>query len=238
MARLLVSVRSADEARAALKGGAAVIDVKEPSRGPLGRADVAVWSEVRRAVPAGTPVSLALGELREWIASPAFTERVDRFLPEYDPACYRGFSFRKVGLSGVADQWEEVWARFRAKWGVGPSWVAVIYADWKKAGAPEPARVLDAALASDDCGGVMIDTWDKSQHVPIDDTWKIWLDEARKAGRLTALAGSVDADRIERIRGLQPDIVAVRGAACIDGDRRKAVDPFRVAWLAEAAAQV
>ena len=36
---LLVSVRSADEAIAALAGGADVIDVKEPNRGALGAAD-------------------------------------------------------------------------------------------------------------------------------------------------------------------------------------------------------
>ena len=38
--QLLVSVRSAEEARAALEGGAALIDVKEPSRGSLGSASV------------------------------------------------------------------------------------------------------------------------------------------------------------------------------------------------------
>ena len=35
----LVSVRSPEEALAALEGGADLIDVKEPSRGPLGAAD-------------------------------------------------------------------------------------------------------------------------------------------------------------------------------------------------------
>src|SRR5947209_8028398 len=43
---LLVSVRSAAEARAALDGGAALIDIKEPARGPLGRADDGVMAEV------------------------------------------------------------------------------------------------------------------------------------------------------------------------------------------------
>ena len=38
MSGLLVSVRNVEEALAALEGGASLIDVKEPSRGPLGRA--------------------------------------------------------------------------------------------------------------------------------------------------------------------------------------------------------
>ena len=28
-----------------------MIDVKDPDRGPLGRADLAIWSEIRKAVP-------------------------------------------------------------------------------------------------------------------------------------------------------------------------------------------
>ena len=52
MTRLLVSVRSAAEAEAALSGGASVIDVKEPTRGALGRADDAVIADVVRS-PAG-----------------------------------------------------------------------------------------------------------------------------------------------------------------------------------------
>ena len=44
--RLLISVRDAAEARSAIAGGTDVIDVKEPSRGPLGRADDRVVREV------------------------------------------------------------------------------------------------------------------------------------------------------------------------------------------------
>ena len=43
---LLVSVRSALEAEAALQGGADIIDVKEPMNGPLGRSDISTISAV------------------------------------------------------------------------------------------------------------------------------------------------------------------------------------------------
>ena len=90
MAGLLVSVRSAAEAVAAVAGGASVIDVKEPDRGPLGRADVSVWREVRAVVPASIPVSVALGELADWVrfAPTAAPEKpVDwlRFAPAIAP---------------------------------------------------------------------------------------------------------------------------------------------------------
>ena len=62
MTRLLVSVRSAAEAEAALAGGAALIDVKEPDRGALGRADDAVIADVVRAVAGRAPVSAAASQ--------------------------------------------------------------------------------------------------------------------------------------------------------------------------------
>src|SRR5690242_4202542 len=63
MAHLLVSVRSPAEAVAALEGGAALIDVKEPSRGPLGRADEDTITAIVQTVAGRRPVSVALGEL-------------------------------------------------------------------------------------------------------------------------------------------------------------------------------
>ena len=62
--QLLVSVRSAAEALTALEGGVAVIDIKEPDRGSLGRADTEVIHAVIQAVGGRCPVSAALGE---WI---------------------------------------------------------------------------------------------------------------------------------------------------------------------------
>jgi uncharacterized protein (UPF0264 family) len=220
-----------------------VIDVKEPDRGPLGRADFAVWAEVRRAVPPGTPVSVALGELREWVAPEGAVAWPDvgpgaAVSRGHDPGRFRGFAFRKMGLAGAGDRWEEAWGRLRQLWGTGPSWVAVIYADWERADAPHPDRVLDVALASDDCAGVLIDTWDKARRGPVDPGCQRWLDRARSAGLLTALAGGLDADAILRLGPLRPDIVAVRSAACFDGDRFAAVDPERVARLSRAVASV
>jgi (5-formylfuran-3-yl)methyl phosphate synthase len=52
---------------------------------------------------------------------------------------------------------------------------------------------------------------------------------ARAAGRLVALAGSLDGDAIARLAGLA-DVVGVRGAAC-RGGRSGEVDAGRVAEL-------
>lgn len=218
MARLLVSVRSAPEARAALAGGAAIIDVKEPDRGPLGRAHVATWRAVRAAVPARTPVSVALGELRDWGHPPT--------RPDYD-----GIAYRKLGLAGAGRHWQNDWAAVRRA--PGPGWIAVAYADWEAAGSPRPDEVLEAAIETG-CAGLLIDTWDKRQRAepgPLPD----WIERARGAGLLVALAGGLDEDALRRLAPLRPDVFAVRGAACTGGDRLAAIDPHRVARLAAAA---
>src|SRR5260370_35134030 len=61
MTQLLVSVRSAAEAGAALEGGSGMIDVKEPASGPLGTAPVAVTADVLCPVSGRVPVSQAAG---------------------------------------------------------------------------------------------------------------------------------------------------------------------------------
>ena len=54
--RLLVSVRSAAEAVAALDGAAHIVDAKEPARGPLGAVEPAVLAAILDQVPANQPV--------------------------------------------------------------------------------------------------------------------------------------------------------------------------------------
>jgi uncharacterized protein (UPF0264 family) len=229
LATLLVSVRSADEARAAVSGGASFIDVKEPRFGSLGRADVSVWRQVRSAVPVSIPVSVALGELNEW----------SNLQPGAIPAsAWAGIAFRKLGLSAASPDWRERWRDLRQELSslspAGPGWIAVIYSDWQRARSPDPSSVIDTAIEIDDCQGLLIDTWDKSHGTNIDRTWERPIQRIRKAGRLLALAGALDVDAIVRLRALKPDIFAVRGAACQRGDRLAPIDPDRVAILARA----
>src|SRR5690348_863907 len=95
--QLLVSVRSAAEAEAALEGGAHLIDVKEPRHGPLGRAGAESIAAVVRAVAGRRPVSAALGELGD----PADA------LPYPGP----GLAYVKWGLGGLGGtaDWRQRW---------------------------------------------------------------------------------------------------------------------------------
>ncbi|MFN5908775.1 MAG: (5-formylfuran-3-yl)methyl phosphate synthase, partial [Planctomyces sp.] len=70
--RLLVSVRSPDEAVVAAAGGADIIDVKEPHHGSLGRPSARTAGDIRTRLTehcgaqVSPPLSCALGELLEW----------------------------------------------------------------------------------------------------------------------------------------------------------------------------
>ena len=230
MARLLVSVRAQVEARAALAGGADIIDVKEPSRGSLGRADASVWQDVRAVVPRSTPVSVALGELNEWLG------------PDPRPvteSAWTGIQYCKLGLAGAPADWAECWSRVRRDLRIHaesfPDWVAVVYLDWQAVRAPHPDAIIREALGLSECRVVLFDTWDKSAVARIDQSWKPRVERVQNSGKLVALAGSLDLAAIERLRDWQPDILAVRGAACAGGDRLASIDTARVARLVEAA---
>ena len=222
---LLVSVRSVEEARAAVEGGCAVLDVKEPARGPLGMADSAV---IREAVEcgrvAGVATSMALGEVVEWTDESAAAwdgPRVD---------------FAKLGLSDADQQadWKARWQELRGELRGVDRWIAVAYADAAGCGAPAVEEVVAAAVGTG-CAGVLIDTWDKSRGRLVDHLTVEQLASVRKltrdAGLLLALAGRVSIVDLPGVAAIGPDLVAVRSAACRDGRRELAVETNRVREL-------
>ena len=224
---LLVSVRSAHEARDAYLGGASVIDVKEPSRGPLGAADPAIWQQVRHAISQETRVSVALGELRDW-----------KNVPPPPGDTFAGIAFRKIGLAGSGPHWKQDWANLRSNWGGKTPWIAVIYADWQIAHSPPPDAIIETAVEAS-CAGVLIDTWDKSRGpIVFNRTWIERIRRIRKSGGLVAIAGRLDCAAIARIGALNPDLFAVRSAACSVGDRLRSIDRNRVAQLVACISQI
>ena len=81
---------------------------------------------------------------------------------------------------------------------------------------------------------MLFDTWDKSQSSGISLAWKPFVDRVRDSGRFVALAGSLDVEKIRNLAPLEPEIWAVRGAACSARDRFGSVDHRHVSALATA----
>ena len=229
---LLVSVRSAAEATAALAGGADVIDVKEPTRGSLGSADWVTIQGVVRVVNGTVPVTAAMGELVDLQNGPANEQ-------QSIPGGVKAF---KIGLAGCAN-----WGGWRSNWRQAikringnctlsmPRPVGVAYADWQAAASPRPHEVLNAAYELS-CAAILVDTWSKSsgslfEHWPPDDLHK-FIKTARAGSMSVVLAGSLRGADMSLAASLAPDLVAVRAAACDDG-RNGTISTDRVRQLKE-----
>ena len=212
--RLLVSVRSAEEAREALAGGADIIDIKEPEGGSLGAATPGVRLAVARAVAGAAPLTAALGELQDL---------GDDWKMEHQ----HGISLYKLGLSGSRKTgWRKLLDRVRERIQEASEGeadlVAVAYADWKKAACPEPSDLLEYAI---DRGfsHFLLDTFDKNEIAALSG-------RARRGGLRFVAAGSLQAGQIRAAACAGVDVIAVRGAATI-GARNAAVDRCAVREL-------
>ncbi len=209
--RLLVSVRNLAEARVALAGGADLIDIKEPERGSLGRSDRRTWNDVTRGLKEQVPLSVALGELRD--------DNLLSHASHVPPVRYA-----KVGLSRAAaiGNWRMKWQHIVRQLSPATEPVAVIYADWQRAGTPFPHDILEQAGRLG-CRVVLIDTFDKRQgslfRVLSGYQLQCLVRQIRHAGFRLVLAGSLAADDIPRALQWKPDWIAVRGAACVGGRR-------------------
>jgi uncharacterized protein (UPF0264 family) len=220
MAGLLVSVRDVEEARQAVLGGADLIDVKEPARGSLGRADDRVIAAVIAEVAGRRPVSAALGDL----------------LPGISVDVVPGLAFAKWGLADSAGTpWQERLREAARALPAGCQPVAVAYADALAARAPLPAAVCDFACTQR--WPLLIDTFEKTGKSLLD---HLDMDELAQLGRCCraaaiplALAGSLSQADIARLRPLEPDWFAVRTAACRDGQRTGPICAIQVRKLVQ-----
>jgi uncharacterized protein (UPF0264 family) len=222
--RLLVSVRNAGEAEAALAGGANWIDLKEPTRGALGAVDAVAAREVAACVAGRAPVSAAAGELMDWPQARA------RAL-----LAVNGVSHLKLGLAGFrGSAWQDQWHAARKEIeSAGKKLAAVIYADDVAASCPDRTEILQVAKSAPG-GWILIDTYDKSSGTLVEHLSHLELQavlaSARACDHRTVVAGRLTLDSIRKLPLEYVDMIAVRGAAC-DGDRTGVVCQERVAEL-------
>lgn len=212
--RLLVSVRSAGEAAAALAGGAGIIDAKEPEAGALGAVTPQVLAEIRRAVPERVPLSAALGDL-------AAPEDIDRALGSIEvPLAFVKLGFRAVDDPVTAGALLAYAVRRAGLLRGRPGVVAVAYADWRRAGGPSP-QSLPSIVREAGGHGLLVDTALKSERtlrdlIPADEL--IALGHAlRRSGLSYALAGRLELRDVPLARAAGADILGVRGAVCVGG---------------------
>lgn len=231
--RLLVSVRAASEVGAALRGGADIIDAKDPSAGPMGRPGAAALAAIAAEVPEGVPFSVALGELRSPVEARMLARRASAV--RGGPRWLKAALVEATDAAGV-ERLARAGASSLATHAPGAGFVLALFAD--RPFDPALATPAGAArLAATGIAGVLVDTAAK-HGARLVDRWPLarlaeWVGCWRDAGLLVALAGRLDPEAIDRLRPVAPDIVGVRGAAC-DGGRDGEVSEARVRALRDA----
>jgi (5-formylfuran-3-yl)methyl phosphate synthase len=220
MMRLLISVRSVDEALIAAEGGADFIDLNESRHGALGALPLAT---IRHCVAAlrggGLPVSATIGDAPKNIG-----DAVQRVAD-----C--GVDYVKVGIERNAAA-HDVLTMLVA---CGRPVVPVLLAD----------RGLDAALIARAAGchfaGLMVDTADKPAGSLFDcmppSVLQHFIATARAASLMCGLAGALRAHHLPQLITLAPDFAGFRTAVCA-GERSSALDAQRLRALRQAVSPI
>lgn len=214
--KLLVSPRNLREALEAVKGGADIIDVKNPGEGSLGASYPWVIKEIRNALPSEVEVSATLGDLD---FKPGTASLAALALAQL------GVNYVKAGLYGVRDEREALSMGEKITRAVEEHEARVVlagYAEYHELGCVSPLR-LPLVAEESGAAGVMIDTARKNgksllKHLGIQDL-RVFVEDAHSRGLFVALAGSLSLEDIELLKSTGCDVVGVRGAVCSRGDR-------------------
>lgn len=215
---LLVSPINTKEAIEAIKGGADIIDVKNPREGSLGASFPWIIREIRSITPDNMLVSATLGDVPYKPGTVSLAAL---------GALTAGADYIKVGLYGTknfkeaVDVMENVVRTIKGE-KKEAFVVAAGYADAHRVGSVDPMEIPRVAYESG-ADVAMLDTAVKDGETLFDflgvGELQDFVREAHDLGLKAALAGSIKKEQLRPLDEIGCDIVGVRGAACVGGDR-------------------
>jgi len=226
--RLLVSVIKSEEVNPAIEGGADIIDIKNPSEGSLGAPFPWIVNDIILTVDSRRETSCAIGDLPNLPGTISLAAAGAASLsPDYIKLGFFGISERE-DAKGILE------TTVRAVKSVDDS-VGVIacgYGDYRLTGSISPLELPDLASTAR-ADGVLIDTINKDGRSLFDfmpkNQVRSFITEARDNKIIGALAGSLKTKHAQDLRFCDPDVVGIRGAACIGNDRKEGtIDPKRI----------
>jgi uncharacterized protein (UPF0264 family) len=217
--KLLVSVVNKTEAVDSIKGGADILDVKNPKEGSLGANFPRVIREIKEVVPENLELSATIGDLPNLPGTASLAAL---------GAAVSGVDYVKVGLFGVKTSEEattlmtEV-VRAVKEYDRNLKTIASGYADFRYVGCVSPMELPTIAHKAG-ADGVLVDVKIKNGK---DNLFSFltgeqlgdFVTQAHNYNLLAALAGSLDKHDIQRVQSLGADIIGVRGAVCSKKDR-------------------
>ena len=217
--KLLVSVVNKAEALDSIRGGAHILDVKNPEEGSLGANFPRVIKQVRKVTPKTLEVSATIGDLPNVPGTASLAAL---------GAAVSGVDYIKVGLFGVKNS-EEATAlmsevvRAVKEYDSGLKTIASGYADFRYVGCVNPLDLPEVAHKAG-ADGVLVDVKIKKGKNNLFnflalEKLKELVNQAHDHNLLAALAGSLQKQDIPRVHNLGADIIGVRGAVCTKKDR-------------------
>jgi uncharacterized protein (UPF0264 family) len=215
--KILASIKSVDEIEAAVRGGADIIDLKNPEEGSLGAA--APWDiKTLKKQYSGQIISAAIGDFPNLPNTAALAAL---------GAAVSGADYVKIGLHGVKNPSDALKIMKNVVKAVKSynSHIFVVgagYADYQKVSSINPlelSEILNEAKADI----VMIDTAIKDGNTLFSyfdsDTLQKFVDSAHTHGLKAALAGSLSIDHIPMLKKIHTDVIGFRTAICDNGNR-------------------
>lgn len=204
-----------DEARAAVRGHADIIDVKNPREGSLGANFPWVIRRIKEEV--SVPVSATIGDFDFKPGTAALAAL---------GAAVSGAEYIKVGLFGIktAEQAIELLkavVKAVKEFDGGKKVVSAFYSDYSRIGSVSPFE-LPRIASEVDIDVAMVDTAIKDGKSTFEflseNELKRFVADAHEFGLETAIAGSLKFEDIPAVKRINPDIIGVRGMLC-GGDR-------------------
>ncbi|NIA03225.1 MAG: (5-formylfuran-3-yl)methyl phosphate synthase [Nitrospirae bacterium] len=219
--KLLVSPINIDEAQAAAKGGADIIDVKNPKEGSLGANFPWVIRAVKEAVKSKNPISATIGDMNYKPGTASLAAL---------GAAVAGAEYVKVGLFDIQTReqaFDMVEHVVRSVKDYDPNKKVVIsgYSDYKRINSIALSELPSVCA---DCGAdvVMMDTGIKDGRSTFEfmsnEELSQFVTSAHDFGLMTAIAGTLKFEDIDQLNKIGPDIIGVRGCVC-GGDRNSAI---------------
>ena len=218
-----------EEARAALAGGADILDVKNPLEGSLGANFPWAIEAVVKLAGGRVPVSATIGDL-DYKPGTASLAALG--------AAFSGADYIKAGLLGVksAEQAGDMLTNIVQAvkgYDLKKKVVASAYSDFSRVSSIPP-MLLPKVAKSSGADVVMVDTAIKDGRSTFEFMNEQDLSEfislGHRLGLEVAIAGTIGFGALDMLKRIDPDIIGVRGIVC-GGDRKSSIKPELVTKL-------
>jgi len=217
--KLLISPTDREEALEAIKGGADIIDVKNPAEGSLGANFPWIISEIRGLLPEGIELSATIGDFPNLPGTASLAALGVASL---------GVNYVKIGLYGVNsmdDALRLASSAVRAVKNSYPKTKVVIagYADYKRIDSIQ-ADLIPSVAKESKADIAMLDTAVKDGtnlfNFMNPEELSKFVQDVHNSGIGVALGGSLAREHIESLSSIGVDVIGIRGAACQNSDRQ------------------